>query len=374
MRPISPWPAAISTALLVLACHPNAPANARPATTLSLASPLPLDAFGAKHVSGGVCAAPEHHQFDFWLGSWDTYNGKGQLGGTNIVKSKLGGCVVEENWTGANLGRGRSLNFYDASTRTWSQMWVSSGGCPTGVILIEGALTNGSMLMRGRREQPDGVMIGPPCGPAPPVRAVAWTNVIRWTVLPSGSVMQQSTVAPNDDSVPALPTPESGIGLRYDRVQTVKAITSPDPSYCPSMPGVTQFDFMVGAWQVRDARGGAPIGVSTYTKDMQGCLVDEHFAGNEGYEGMSFNTFDPFTKRWLRTYVDTDGQRVVLTGALDGQAMVLTGTKKISGNSLLAIRQTFTPAGSDTVRTRWDVSRDGGRRWTMARELVFTRQ
>jgi hypothetical protein len=337
-------------------------------------SPLPLEAFGARHVPGGVCRGAEYHQFDFWLGSWDAYTGNGQLGGTNVVKSKLRGCVVEENWTGANLGRGRSINFYDASTNTWSQMWVSSGGCPTGVIMIEGGLADGSLTMRGRREQPDGIMVGPPCAAAPPKRVVAWTNLIRWTVLSSGSVMQQATVAPNDDTLPQLPPPASGIGLRYDRVATVRALMSPDPSYCPSQSQAAQFDFMIGSWQVRNERDNSAVGVATYAKDMQGCLIEEHFTGADGYEGMSFNTFDPFTGRWLRTYVDTDGQRVVLTGGLDANAMELSGMKKVTGNATLRVRSTWTPAGAITVRQRWEVSRDGGSQWTVVKELVYARR
>ena len=343
------------------------------AATAASRSPLPVAAFGAKHVPGGVCKAAPYHQFDFWLGSWDAYTAKGQLGGTNIVKSKLGGCVVEENWTGANLGRGRSLNFYDASTNTWSQMWVSSGGCPNGVILIEGGPSEGGLTMRGRREQPDGIMLGPPCAAAPPKRAVAWTNLIRWTVLPSGSVMQQATVAPNDDSLPSLPTPASGVGLRYDRVATVKAITSPDPSYCPSQPQATHFDFIVGSWQVRDATTNESLGVATYAKDLQGCLVEEHFAGRDSYEGMSFNTFDPFTLRWLRTYVDTDGQRLVLKGGREGEAMVLSGVKNVAGSAMQHVRSTWAPDGPNTVRQRWEVSRDGVQ-WRAVKELTYTRQ
>ena len=76
------------------------------------------------------------------------------LAGTNVVKSLLDGCVVEENWTGAGGGFGRSLNFYDAASGTWSQMWVASSGCPNGMIIVEGKFEDGAMTMRGRKVQP----------------------------------------------------------------------------------------------------------------------------------------------------------------------------------------------------------------------------
>jgi len=112
--------------------------------------------------------------------------------------------VVEENWTGAGLGHGRSLNFYDASTGTWSQMWVSSGGCPTGVIIIEGTFANGSMTMTGRKEQPEGFVLGPPCAPPPPVVSFVRTNLIRWTRIDGGAVLQEFSASNNGDPLPPL--------------------------------------------------------------------------------------------------------------------------------------------------------------------------
>jgi hypothetical protein len=339
----------------------------------STASLLPFDVLGAPNASTRGCSAAPYRQFDFWLGNWDVYGGKGKLAGTNVVKSKLGGCVVEENWTGGTLGRGRSLNFYDASTKTWSQMWVSSGGCPTGMIMYEGTFANGSMTLRGRREQPAGLEIGPPCGPTPPITAKAWTNLARWTVMPSGSVLQQGVAVPNDDTLPSLGPAVAGNGLRYDRVTTVTPIDSPDPSYCPNRKEAAQFDFMVGTWSVRMANGSGPAGTAKFSKDMQGCLVEEQFAGVGGYEGMSFNTFDPFTGKWLRTYVDTDGNRLVLGGGLQNGSMVLAGTKKAAGRDV-DVRVTWKASSDGRVMQRWELSRDGGTQWTTVRELVYTRQ
>jgi hypothetical protein len=357
----------VSAAIGLLAC--------RAAAQGSAAALLPFDQLGAPNAPSRGCTAPPYRQFDFWLGNWDAYAtvGQSKLAGTNVVKSKLGGCVVEENWTGGKLGRGRSLNFYDASTKTWSQMWVSSGGCPTGVIMYEGTFANGSMTMRGRREQSAGFEIGPPCGPAPPITAKAWTNLARWTALPSGSVLQQGVAVPNDDTIPTLGPPVDGNGLRYDRVATVARIDSPDPSYCPNRNEAAQFDFMVGSWRVQASGNTGAQGTATFSKDMQGCLVEERFSGPGGYEGMSFNTFDAFTGKWIRTYVDTEGNRLVLSGDLEDGSMVLAGKKKATGRDV-GVRVTWKPDGAGRVRQRWELSRDGGTQWTTLRELVYTRQ
>jgi hypothetical protein len=336
---------------------------------------LPFDAFGPTPDGQSTgCKAAPYHQFDFWLGNWDVYNGQNKLAGTNVVRSRLGGCVVEENWTGGTLGRGRSLNFYDAATRTWSEMWVSSGGCPTGVIMYEGTFVDGSMMMRGRRERPEGFVIGPPCGPAPAVTAKAWTNVGRWTKLPSGSVLQQASFAPNDDSIPPLGPATVGNGLRYDRVATVTPIASPDPSYCPSRKEAAQFDFMIGTWTVRSGDGAGAAGRASIAKDMQGCLVEEQITGPAGYEGLSYSTFDVFTGRWMRTYVDTDGNRLTLDGGVADGGMVLAGTRKTLVGRGADVRVTWKPDGEGRVVQRWELSHDGGRQWRTARGLVYTRQ
>ena len=108
---------AVSAAVLAAACgedtttDPNPVPSVRPEIALSL---VPLDVYGLGAAAHGCDAAP-YRQFDFWLGHWDVFTGT-TLGGTNEVKSRVDGCVVEENWTSAGAGRGRSLNAYDAAT------------------------------------------------------------------------------------------------------------------------------------------------------------------------------------------------------------------------------------------------------------------
>ena len=42
------------------------------------------------------CRAPEHRQFDFWLGAWDVRNSDGQLLGHNEIQRVAGGCALLE--------------------------------------------------------------------------------------------------------------------------------------------------------------------------------------------------------------------------------------------------------------------------------------
>jgi hypothetical protein len=290
------------------------------------------------------------------------------------VKSRVAGCVVEENWTSAFNGRGRSLNAYDAASGTWSQMWVSSGGCPFGVVLMEGGFANGSMTMQGSRTQPDSFFVAPPCVAPPPIVVATHTDLFRWTPLSGGSVLQQFTSANDDAPLPPLPPPSSGQGLRYDPVAQVTPLSPTDPSFCPFRAAARQFDFMLGTWKVHQGNGNGAQGTATFTADLNTCLVEETFEGPGQFEGLGFNTFDLFTLHWIRTWVDSDGRRLVMTGGLDASgAMVLQGTRPAAGGRTVEVRITWRPSGVGEVLQTWEYSSDGGATWTNARQIRYTR-
>ena len=75
------------------------------------------------------CESAVHDQFDFWVGDWQVFKtGTDTIVGQNQINRILNGCVVEENWTGANGSAGKSFNTYNAQDSTWNQVWVDGGG------------------------------------------------------------------------------------------------------------------------------------------------------------------------------------------------------------------------------------------------------
>jgi hypothetical protein len=96
-----------------------------------------------------ACAAPEHRQFDFWLGQWNV-SANEQAAGSNEVRSIHGGCALQENWRGAGEGgiSGTSLNLYDRTTGRWHQTWVDSSGT---LLQLDGGLVDGSMVLAGEQ-------------------------------------------------------------------------------------------------------------------------------------------------------------------------------------------------------------------------------
>ena len=73
---------------------------------------------------------PEARQFDFWIGDWDALGVNGQPAGKSHIEIMLGDCVIYENWTSAlpNEYAGKSLNFFNTTTKKWQQTWVDDKG------------------------------------------------------------------------------------------------------------------------------------------------------------------------------------------------------------------------------------------------------
>ena len=117
----------------------------RPLALLSLLllGAVPAAGQTARHAT---CTAPEHHQFDFWIGEWDVTLPNGKVAGTNRIEPILNGCALRESWTGAAGGSGTSYNAYDRSRRRWHQTWVDAQG---NLLQLDGAFSGGKMTLTG---------------------------------------------------------------------------------------------------------------------------------------------------------------------------------------------------------------------------------
>jgi hypothetical protein len=119
------------------------------------------------------CGAPEHRQFDFWLGEWEVHTPDGKLVGTSHVDLELGGCVLHENWTSARGAyAGQSFNIYRPAQKQWHQSWVDTGGQ---LLLLDGELRDGRMVLAGETRGTDGKVV---------------RQRITWEARPDGSVRQ----------------------------------------------------------------------------------------------------------------------------------------------------------------------------------------
>ena len=96
---------------------------------------------------------PELRQFDFWVGDWDVYDAKGVKVGDNKIELLLDGHLIQETWTSARGGTGRSLNYFDPKSGVWKQHWVDDKG---GIVRYRGSVKNGAMHFSGESISPKG--------------------------------------------------------------------------------------------------------------------------------------------------------------------------------------------------------------------------
>ena len=117
------------------------------------AAPLAFAQEAGAAAAAAPCAAPEHRQFDFWLGDWDVTTPDGKPAGTNRITRPLGDCVLQEHWKGRGGSSGESYNIYDRSTGRWHQTWVDDRGT---LLLLDGGLEGGNMVLRGGKRRVQG--------------------------------------------------------------------------------------------------------------------------------------------------------------------------------------------------------------------------
>ena len=128
------------------------------------------------------CTAPEHRQFDFWIGEWEVFAGPqgDRPVGSNRIERSENGCWLVEHWRGATGNHGTSTNAWDAQYRVWRQFWVGGDGV---VLRLEGGLEGKAMVMSGELPKSEGG---------------TQRQRIRWTPQDDGSVIQQWDTSDDD--------------------------------------------------------------------------------------------------------------------------------------------------------------------------------
>jgi len=105
-----------------------------------------------------ACLAPEYHQFDFWIGDWDTFelNDRDKVVARNRVDSILDGCVLREVYEQGDGLTGQSFTIYDAARKVWHQSWVTNRGQ---LLVLEGGMQSDRMVLSGTDRTADGKSI-----------------------------------------------------------------------------------------------------------------------------------------------------------------------------------------------------------------------
>lgn len=152
----------------------KAPAKKATPTPSPAATPSPAVTSAPTPAPSAACVGPQYRQFDFWLGEWDLVGNDGKKSAEDKIVSILGGCAIQENWTGVKSGQGLSLSAYDPATKHWHQTLMDDSGA---VLKLEGEFADGKMILVGQR-------------PSQKEKGVTITHRIAWTMMPDHRIKQ----------------------------------------------------------------------------------------------------------------------------------------------------------------------------------------
>lgn len=147
---------------------------------------------------------------------------------------------------------------------------------------------------------------------------------------------------------------------------------SQQPTACSAWP-YRQFDFWLGDWEVTNAQGTV-VGTNTIRKILNGCVLHEHWRGADGGSGQSHNIYNLQTGKWHQSWVDDNGQLLLLDGGLDDQGrMVLRGETVSEEGASVIDEIAWGRAEGGRVRQIWRKSTDGGANWQVVFNGLYTK-
>jgi hypothetical protein len=143
------------------------------------------------------------------------------------------------------------------------------------------------------------------------------------------------------------------------------AQSAPPPRRACAAAEHHQFDFWIGEWDVT-LPDGSRAGSNRIEPILGGCALRETWTGARGSHGTSYNAYDASRRRWHQTWVDDQGNLLVLEGTLAGGRMTLEGETVDSAGHSQQQRIVWERTAPGHVRQLWETSSDGGATWTTA--------
>jgi hypothetical protein len=136
-----------------------------------------------------------------------------------------------------------------------------------------------------------------------------------------------------------------------------------------------QLDFWIGDWDTfeSDASNGPSIARARVQSIAQGCAIHELYEQNDGLVGDSILSYDPVRKQWQQTWVTNRGSIMVLWGDMKDGALVLEGEAHLKDGTSVMQRITW-KAQDKGVRESAVMSKDGGKTWTPAFDVLFLKR
>jgi tetratricopeptide (TPR) repeat protein len=139
---------------------------------------------------------------------------------------------------------------------------------------------------------------------------------------------------------------------------------------CMFEAGYRQFDFFMGDWDVFVQ--GRKVGESHTKVLQQGCIIEENWV-TPIQTGQSFNFYNPVTKKWHQSYMDSNGGNYMMDGEYKDGALRYEGFI-YSPQGQIPVRMTFYNLEPGKLRQTSETSSDGGKTWVQGWDGLYVRQ
>lgn len=172
-----------------------------------------------------------------------------------------------------------------------------------------------------------------------------------------------------------LPIALAAVGLAFVAQAVVApAAAAPASPHC-SAAEYRQLDFWIGDWDTfeSDAPDGSSVARARVEPIAGGCAIHELYEQNDGLIGDSILSYDPVRKQWQQTWVTNRGSIMVIAGNFKDGALVLEGEVHLRDGKTVLQRITWETKG-DGVREWAVLSKDGGKSWTPAFDVLFLKR
>jgi ketosteroid isomerase-like protein len=190
--------------------------------------------FATETASAPHCAASAYREFDFWAGDWDVLDvGDSSQVAHAKVDLILDGCVLREDYQGADGHKGQSFTTYDVAGNVWHQTWVTNRG---ELLEIEGKLDAGVMILTGEDHTKHTLVRGwwkPVNGEVRETAATSADDGKTWkpwfdlVFRPAAGAMRPNPVAVDKRTIAALDT-EYQLAVKENDAATMDRILADD--------------------------------------------------------------------------------------------------------------------------------------------------